>query len=88
MVRSGKFGFVFFPLISFFLLFLINSFLVACPSHLVAQWQEEIAKHTNPPLNVRTFTTLEDLKVTTYKDVIEAGMAPFLSLCLFILFFS
>jgi hypothetical protein len=41
---------------------------------LVKQWQDEITKHTNGKLKVFMFTTLEDLKSTTYRQIIDSGM--------------
>lgn len=46
--------------------------LIICPSHLVAQWSDEIAKHTRPRLKTHIITTMSQHKKLTYKTVLEA----------------
>jgi hypothetical protein len=44
---------------------------VICPNHLALQWSEEISKYTN--LKVSMITTSEDLRSTTYRDIVNSG---------------
>ncbi len=45
--------------------------LVVCPNHLAQQWADEIKKYTD--LKVILYTTLENIKETTYGDMAAAG---------------
>lgn len=44
---------------------------VICPNHLAMQWRQEVSKYT--ALKVCMITTTEDLKTTTYGDIVNAG---------------
>eukprot|EP01127_Copromyxa_protea_P013505 TRINITY_DN3653_c0_g1_i2.p1 TRINITY_DN3653_c0_g1~~TRINITY_DN3653_c0_g1_i2.p1 ORF type:complete len:985 (-),score=174.06 TRINITY_DN3653_c0_g1_i2:13-2811(-) len=55
-------------------LFHTSATLVVCPNHLLAQWEDEISKKTEPPLKVVSFgTKVQHFKVT-YQDIIDADV--------------
>ena len=50
-----------------------NSTLIIAPSHLVAQWKNEIDKHFKPYcLNCITITTSSEHKKITYQDILQS----------------
>ena len=53
--------------------FKTHATLVACPNHLAQQWKDQLIQHTEPPLKVIMFSTLTELKTSTYQNIMEAG---------------
>lgn len=52
----------------------LNTSLVICPNHLLAQWTSEIEKHTEPKLKVLPIPTMAQLKKYTYQQVLDADV--------------